>query len=257
MKAVILAGGFGSRISEESQYKPKPMIEIGSKPILWHILKLLSFYGIKNFIICCGYKGYFIKEYFSNYLLYNSDVTFNLKKESYKIHKKHSEDWEITLVDTGLNSMTGGRLKRVRDYLDDKPFLFTYGDGLSNVNITNLVKFHKEQKKIATLTAVQPPGRFGALEIINKFQINSFQEKPLGDGSWVNGGYFILNQNVFDYIEDDKTIWEKESLPKLAEARELVAFKHGGFWHPMDTIRDKNYLQSLWDTSAPWKVWND
>ncbi len=256
MKAVILAGGYGSRISEETHLKPKPMIEIGSKPILWHILKSYSHYGINEFIICCGYKGYIIKEYFSNYLLHNSDVTLNLKENKVEVHKKYSEPWNITLIDTGEKTMTGGRLKRVKDYLNNQPFCFTYGDGVADINITDLISFHKKHNKEATLTAVQPPGRFGALQLDKNINVTGFQEKPVGDGGWVNGGYFILNPSIFSRIKDDETVWEQAPLISLSNDKQLAAFKHNGFWFPMDTLRDKNYLQNLWDKSeAPWKVW--
>jgi glucose-1-phosphate cytidylyltransferase len=256
MKAVILAGGLGTRLSEETQIKPKPMVEIGGKPILWHIMKLYSFYGINDFIICCGYKGFVIKEYFSNYFLHQSDVTFDLSKNTYEIHKKHSESWKITLVDTGELTMTGGRLKRIEEYLgSDENFCFTYGDGVANINIDDLIKFHFSHNKMATLTATYPPGRFGAIEMIEN-KILRFIEKPQGDGGMVNGGFFILNRKVINKIKDDTTIWEQEPLSNLAIEGELMAFKHEGFWLPMDTLRDKHKLEELWEKgNAPWKVW--
>jgi glucose-1-phosphate cytidylyltransferase len=255
MKAVILAGGLGTRISEETVVKPKPMVEIGGKPILWHIMKLYSYYDINEFIICLGYKGYMIKEYFANYFLHQSDITFNMKNNEMKVHSNHCEPWTVTLVDTGDDAMTGGRLKRVNDFIGDETFCFTYGDGVSNVNIHKLVSFHKRQKTKATLTAVQPPGRFGALDM-TKNLITSFNEKPQGDGSWINGGYFVLEKEVFSLIEDDNTVWERKPLEDLASDNQLSAFKHTGFWHPMDTLRDKIKLEDWWDSGkAPWKVW--
>ncbi len=257
MKAVILAGGYGTRISEETGIRPKPMIEIGGKPILWHIMKIYSAYDIKDFIICCGYKGYMIKEYFANYFLYMSDVTFDIKNNKTKIHQNGAEPWRITLLDTGEKTMTGGRLKRVRDYIGDEPFCLTYGDGVSNVNIKQLINFHVEQKTLATLTAVQPPGRFGAISLRqDENKIMSFREKTKGDGAWINGGFFILEPGVMDYISDDTTVWEQEPLQKLAHNGMLSAYKHDGFWQPMDTLRDKNVLDELWNScKAPWKVW--
>lgn len=256
MKAVILAGGLGTRLSEETQLKPKPMVEIGGHPILWHLMKIYSSFGISDFIICCGYKSHVIKEYFSNYFLHNSDITIDLRNNALKIHREFSEPWSITLVDTGNDSMTGGRLLRVREYLDSDNFCFTYGDGLSNVNIKNLIHFHESSGTLATLTAVQPPGRFGVLEM-NGNLVHSFQEKPNGDGSFINGGFFVLSPKVLDLIEGDSTIWEREPLESLAAAGQLSAFQHDGFWHPMDTLRDKNFLESLWQSGqAPWKTWN-
>ena len=256
MKAVILAGGKGTRISEETILKPKPMIEIGGKPILWHIMKIYSSFGINDFIICCGYKGYLIKEYFANYFIHMSDITFNMKSNSVVIHKKHSEPWTVTLVDTGENSSTGGRLKRVREFLDEDNFCFTYGDGLADVDISNLINFHEKHKKMATITAVKPPGRYGALVLDEKNKVNTFQEKPDGDGSWINGGFFVLNPKVIELIEDDYTNWEETPLSILANDNELYAYKHKGFWHPMDTLRDKIYLENLWNQiNAPWKLW--
>ena len=256
MKAVILAGGLGTRISEESHAKPKPMIEIGGKPILWHIMKMYSSHGINDFIICCGYKGYIIKEYFANYFLHMSDITFDIQNNTMSVHEKYAEPWKVTLVDTGVDTMTGGRLKRVEPYLKDEDlFCFTYGDGLSDINISKLIEFHKNQKTKATLTAVLSPGRFGALDI-NKNIVESFNEKPLGDGHMINGGFFVLSPSVIDYIETDKTIWERSPLESLSKEGDLSAYKHHGFWHAMDTLRDKNYLEKLWtEGRAPWKVW--
>ncbi len=256
MKAVILAGGYGTRISEETVTKPKPMIEIGGKPILWHIMKIYSHHGINEFIICCGYKGYIIKEYFANYFLHQSDITFDMSKNEMKVHKKRAENWKVTLVDTGSESMTGGRLKRVKDYIkNDNNFCFTYGDGVSDVNISELINFHKSHGKLATLTATYPPGRFGALNISNN-QINNFEEKPPGDGALINGGFFVLSPDVIDRIDDDNTTWEQEPLKNLATDGELMSYKHKGFWQPMDTLRDKNYLEKLWrNNKAPWKKW--
>jgi glucose-1-phosphate cytidylyltransferase len=255
MKCVILAGGYGTRISEESSVRPKPMIEIGGKPILWHIMKNYSSYGVNDFIICCGYKQYFIKEYFANYFLHNSDVTFHMTGNRMEVHQNKNEPWRVTVVDTGEDTMTGGRLKRVAEYLSDDDFCFTYGDGLSNVNIANLIKFHKNRKKLATLTAVQPPGRFGAL-IMNGDDVAAFSEKPKGDGSWINGGFFVLSPQVIEYIKDDETIWEREPLETLARLNQLVAFRHQGFWQPMDTLRDKTSLEEAWQKGvAPWKNW--
>jgi len=255
MKTVILAGGYGTRISEETHLKPKPMIEVGGMPILWHIMKSYSSYGINDFIIACGYKGYIIKEYFANYFLHMSDVTFDMKNNSMEVHHKFVEPWTITLVDTGLDTMTGGRLKRIKEYVEDETFCFTYGDGLSDIDISSLISFHKNQKTFATATAVQPPGRFGKLEINNE-RITSFTEKPIGDGAWINGGFFVLEPKVFDYIENDETIWEKQPLEKLASENQLSAFKHNGFWQPLDTLRDKNLLEGMWSSgNAPWKKW--
>ena len=257
MKAVILAGGLGTRLSEETDIKPKPMISIGQMPILWHIMKTYSSHGINDFIICCGYKGYVIKEYFKNYFLHMSDVTFCLKDNSMTVHQNNAEPWTVTLVDTGEETMTGGRLKRVRKYIDDdKDFCFTYGDGLSDINITKLIHFHKSHGKLATLTATIPPGRFGALKINDDSKVQYFQEKPDGDGSWVNGGYFVLNPKVIDRINNDRTVWEDDPLSSLAKDGELYAFKHHGFWQPMDTLREKILLNKLWsEGKAPWKVW--
>ncbi len=257
MKAVILAGGLGTRISEETSVRPKPMVEIGGKPILWHIMKTYSAHGINDFIICCGYKGYVIKEYFANYFLHMSDVTFDMRFNQMNVVAGNAEPWRVTLVDTGENTLTGGRLKRVREHIGNDTFCFTYGDGVSNVNITELVNFHKEQKSLGTLTAVQPPGRFGAIVLGNEqTKITSFREKPEGDGAWINGGYFVLEPEVINFIADDSTVWEKEPLEKLADMEQLSAYKHDGFWQPMDTLRDKKYLEELWNNSkAPWKVW--
>jgi glucose-1-phosphate cytidylyltransferase len=256
MKVVILAGGLGTRISEETSVRPKPMVEIGGKPILWHIMKSYSHYGFNDFIICLGYKGYIIKEFFANYFLHTSDVTFDMKENKMQIHENKSEPWKVTLVDTGDHSMTGGRLKRVANYLeDDEDFCFTYGDGLSNIDLNELLKFHKKQGSLATVTAVQPPGRFGALDFDNN-KITGFKEKPVGDGGWINGGFFILKVNALNYIQDDQTIWEKAPMENLAKDGQLSAYMHKGFWQPMDTLRDKIYLEELWNNSkAEWKVW--
>ena len=256
MKAVILAGGLGTRISEETIIKPKPMIEIGGKPILWHIMKIYSFHGINDFIICCGYKGYVIKEYFANYFLHQSDITFDMSKNEMKIHQERVEPWKVTLIDTGEQTMTGGRIKRIKDYLDnEEDFCLTYGDGLANIDITKLIAFHKNHDKLATLSAIYPPGRFGALDITEN-QVTSFSEKPRGDGALINGGFFVLNSKALDYIQDDNTIWEQEPLKKLATDGELMSFKHEDFWQPMDTLRDKHLLEELWESEkAPWKLW--
>ena len=254
MKVVLLAGGFGTRLSEETDVKPKPMIEIGGKPILWHIMKNYSSHGINEFVICCGYKGYVIKEYFQNYFLHMSDVTVDLSSNNIEVHQKRAEPWKITLIDTGEETQTGGRLKRVGKYLDGN-FCMTYGDGLSSVNIKALIEFHNNHGKLATITAVQPPGRFGSLNIKND-TVKSFFEKPSGDGGWINGGFFVLNPSVLELIEDDSTIWEQEPLVKLAEMSQLNSFMHDGFWRPMDTLRDKNMLEDLWiNKKAPWKNW--
>lgn len=256
MKAIILAGGLGTRISEETDSKPKPMVEIGGKPLLWHIMKTYSHYGINDFIICCGYKGYVIKEYFANYFMHMSDITFDLQNNKMQVHCKKAEPWQVTLVDTGESSMTGGRLKRIQNYIkDEEAFCFTYGDGLGNVNIKELIAFHKKENRIATLTATYPPGRFGALKT-ESGRVLSFQEKPLGDGGMINGGFFVLSPKAVDFIEDDNTIWEQAPLQTLARENQLSAFTHKGFWQPMDTLRDKNYLEELWQTGkAPWKIW--
>lgn len=258
MKAVILAGGLGTRLSEETVVRPKPMIEIGGKPILWHIMKLYSVHGINEFVICLGYKGYLIKEYFVNYALHQSDLTVDLADGSLTVHQKKAEPWKITLVDTGENTLTGGRLKRVAPYLkDEKDFCFTYGDGVIDANIAEVIKFHREKKRWATLTAVQPPGRYGAIDF-DGTDVVRFQEKPKGDGGWINGGFFVLNREVLELIADDQTSWEGDPLNQLAAQRQLSAYFHRGFWHAMDTLRDKNHLESLWASgAAPWKTWKD
>ncbi|HWA98900.1 MAG TPA: glucose-1-phosphate cytidylyltransferase [Pirellulales bacterium] len=256
MKVVLLAGGMGSRISEESQTRPKPMIEIGGKPILWHIMKIYSAHGIHDFIVCLGYKGYMIKEYFANYFLHQCDVTFDMQHNRMDVHEKHVEPWRVTLVDTGLNTMTGGRLKAVRPYLGNDDFCMTYGDGVGDVDITRLIAFHREGKTLATLTAVQAPGRFGALQMDGP-NVQSFVEKPLGDGAWINGGFFVLSPKVIDLIEGPSTVWEQEPLQRLARTGQLNAYKHADFWQPMDTLRDKMQLEDLWARGqAPWKVWD-
>jgi len=255
MKAVILAGGLGTRIGEETSARPKPMVEIGGKPILWHIMKIFSSYDISEFIICLGYKGYLIKEYFANYFLHMSDVTFDMVENKMEVHQNSAEPWRVTLVDTGENTMTGGRLKRVKDYLGSGDFCLTYGDGVSNINIPRLAEFHKQQKTLATVTAVQPPGRFGSLDLSQQ-KVMSFQEKPKGDGGWISGGFFILSPRVIDYIAGDQTVWEREPMERLAREGQLAAYLHRGFWHAMDTLRDKNFLESLWQSgNAPWKTW--
>ena len=255
MRAVILAGGLGTRISEETSIKPKPMVEIGGKPILWHILKIYSHYGINDFVICCGYKGYVIKEYFANYFLHMSDVTFDMSKNHMEVHSRKAEPWRVTLVDTGESTHTGGRLRRVQEHLDDEPFCFTYGDGVADVDIDALIKFHQKQGLKATLTAVQPPGRFGSI-ISEHGKVLSFEEKPQGDGSWINGGFFVLDPSVIEYINGDQSIWEQEPLNCLANQGQLSAYHHQGFWQPMDTFRDKKYLEKLWQAgNAPWKIW--
>ncbi|WP_102346534.1 glucose-1-phosphate cytidylyltransferase [Bacillus sp. Marseille-P3661] len=259
MKVVILAGGLGTRISEESHLKPKPMIEIGGKPILWHIMKIYSHYGFNEFIICLGYKGYAIKEYFANYHLNHSDVTFDFSQTPIKttIHSYCAEPWKVTLVDTGNETLTGGRLKRIERLIGNETFMMTYGDGLSNINIDNLLDYHYKSKKIATVTAVQPEGRFGSLDIEENGVVKGFLEKPKGDGNWVNGGFFVLSSEVFNYIDGDSTVFEREPLQQLADKGELAAYKHSGFWFPMDTLRDKNNLEEMWKKgSHPWKIWN-
>jgi len=254
MKAVILAGGVGTRISEESSLKPKPMIEIGGKPILWHIMKIYSTHGIRDFVICCGYKGYVIKDYFANYFLHVSDVAFDIANNKMQVLQNDAEPWKVTVVDTGLETMTGGRLKRARRYLDEEDFCLTYGDGVADINLTQLIEFHRQQKTLATVTAVRPAGRFGAL-VTSGNKVLSFREKPEGSG-WINGGFFVLSPRVIDYIEGDQTIWESDPLERLAREGQLAAYPHEGFWHPMDTLRDKNQLESLWsEGKAPWKVW--
>lgn len=257
MKAVILAGGLGTRLSEETSTRPKPMVEIGGKPILWHIMKMYSHHGIHDFIICCGYKGYVIKEYFANYFLHMSDVTFDMKSNTMHVHEKRAEPWTVTLVDTGDTSMTGGRLKRVADHIkDEEAFCFTYGDGVGDIDIGRVIDFHRTHGKAATLTATYPPGRFGALEIHNR-QVLNFKEKPKGDGAMINGGFFVLAPSVLSHIEDDNSIWEQEPLMRLAEEGQLMAYEHQGFWQPMDTLRDKQMLEELWaNGKAPWKKWD-
>jgi glucose-1-phosphate cytidylyltransferase len=259
MKAVILAGGLGTRLSEETHLKPKPMVEIGGRPILWHILKIYSAHGINEFIICAGYKGYIIKEYFANYFLHMSDITFDMNSNEMEVHRKKAEPWKITIVDTGDSTMTGGRLARVASHLGDQPFCFTYGDGVADINISSLVEFHRAHGKRATLTAVQPPGRYGSLGFspTNKELIRQFQEKPAGDGAWINGGFFVLCPSVLNYINSsDSTIWEKEPLEGLARDGQLSAYRHSGFWRPMDTLRDRIELEEMWEKNeAPWKIW--
>lgn len=255
MKAVILAGGEGSRLSEETETKPKPMIEIGGKPVLWHIMKLYSVYGINDFIICLGYKGFVIKEYFSNYLLHVSDITFDLAQNKTEIHQYSAEPWKVTLVDTGEKTMTGGRLKQISSHLDGNDFCMTYGDGLSDVNINKLIQFHQSEGKLATVTAVLPPGRFGNLKL-DEQRVIGFEEKPKGDEGWINGGFFVLSPKVLDYIDDDTTVWEKSPMEQLASSDNFRAYKHHGFWQPMDTLREKRLLENLWNTGkAPWKTW--
>ena len=255
MKLVILAGGQGTRISEETSVRPKPMVEIGGRPILWHIMKMYSSHGVNEFILCLGYKGYLIKEFFANYFLHTSDVTIDLASNCVEVHQRTAEPWKVTMVDTGQSTMTGGRLKRVAPYLGSEDFCFTYGDGVADVNLGDLIAFHRSSKKLATLTAVQPPGRFGALNLKGDL-IQGFQEKPQGDGGWVNGGFFVLSPRVLDYIEDDNTTWEREPLQRLADDGQLSAHFHPGFWQPMDTLRDKTQLEELWASGqAPWKTW--
>jgi len=255
MKAVILAGGLGTRLSEETYLMPKPMVEIGNRPILWHIMKMYSAYGINDFVICCGYKAFMIKQFFANYYLYTSDVTFDVKGNKVEIHEHKNEPWKITLVDTGEETGTGGRLKRVKNYLGDETFCFTYGDGVSDISIKELVEFHKKQKTLATITAVQPPGRYGYIDVSNE-RAAKFIEKPHGDGGWINGGFFVLEPASIDYIASDSTNWEREPLEKMALDKQLSVYKHHGFWQAMDTLRDKNALEKLWETgNTPWKVW--
>lgn len=256
MKVVILAGGLGTRLSEETVVRPKPMVEIGGRPILWHIMKIYSHYGFNDFVICLGFKGYMIKEYFSNYFLHMSDVTFDMRNNSMEVHQQHAEPWKVTLVDTGVDSMTGGRLKRVAPYLENETFMLTYGDGVANIDIGDLVRYHRSHGKPATVTSTQPSGRFGALNMGEDGAIHSFQEKPAGDGSWINGGFFVLEPAVIDRIAGDGTVFEKEPLEGLARDGQLMAYRHGGFWQPMDTLRDKQHLEELWSSGqAPWKVW--
>ena len=256
MQAVILAGGRGTRISEESTIRPKPLIEIGGKPIIWHIMKNYSYHGINDFVICCGYKAELVKEYFTNFGLYSSDISVDLRKKKIIYHKKKIENWKITLIDTGLETQTGGRIKRIKNYLKDT-FCLTYGDGLSNVDISKSIKFHKKNNKLATMTTIQPQGRFGAVNIKNNL-VTEFREKPLGDGGWINGGFFVLNKKIFKYLKKSPCVWEQEPLEQLAKNNQLNAFKHNGFWYAMDTLRDKNFLEGLWDKKeAPWKIWNE
>lgn len=256
MKVVLLAGGLGTRLSEETVLRPKPMVEIGGMPILWHIMKIYSAHGFNDFIVCLGYKGYVVKEYFVNYFLHKSDVTIDLKNNSIKIHDSQAEPWNITLVDTGIDSMTGGRIKRIQKYLDNEPFLLTYGDGVSDVNIKKLVETHKKNKRLVTVTAVQPSGKFGALDLSDDNVVQSFLEKPTGDGAWINAGFFVCEPAVFNYIDGDSTIWEREPLEKIAAEGQMDAFKHGGFWKPMDTLRDRVELEEEWSTgNARWKTW--
>jgi glucose-1-phosphate cytidylyltransferase len=254
MKAIILAGGLGTRISEESHLKPKPMIEIGGKPILWHIMKIYSHHGINEFVICLGYRGYVIKEYFANYFLHMSNVTFDMAENHMEVHQHNAEPWRVTLVDTGQDSMTGGRLKRVREYVGDETFCFTYGDGVADVDISETIRFHRAHGKAATVTAIQPPGRYGALNMEHDAVLN-FQEKPVGDGAWINGGFFVLEPSVFGRIEGDHTSWEMQPLQGLARDRQLMSYRHAGFWQAMDTLRDKTQLEELWSSNPPWKVW--
>lgn len=255
MKCVILAGGLGMRLSEETALKPKPMVEIGGKPILWHVMKIYSSYGIQDFIICTGYKGYLIKEYFANYFLHMSDITFDMKKNSMEVHEHYAEPWKVTVVDTGEETMTGGRLKKVARYLDSETFCMTYGDGVGDIDVSKVLKTHDDKKQKATITAVQPPGRFGALHLENEI-VTHFIEKPEGDGGWINGGFFVLEPDVLNYIDDDKTIWEREPLQRLAKEKELNAYQHRSFWQPMDSLRDRQLLEELWHKGkAPWKVW--
>jgi glucose-1-phosphate cytidylyltransferase len=256
MKVVILAGGFGTRLSEETHLRPKPMVDIGDKPILWHIMKIYSSYGYNDFVICLGYKGYMIKEYFANYFMHQSDITIDLTTNSIETHHSQAEPWKVTLVDTGKESMTGGRIKRIQKYVGNEPFLLTYGDGVGNVDIAALVNEHRRNQKMVTVTAVQPSGRFGALNLAENNQVNSFLEKPKGDGSWINGGFFVCQPEVFRYLDSDSTIWEREPMEQIAADGQLQAFKHLGFWKPMDTLRDKQELELAWESgSAPWKTW--
>lgn len=258
MKTVILAGGLGTRISEETDLKPKPMIEVGGLPILWHIMKTYSFYGFHEFIICLGYRGYIIKEYFANYFLHMTDVMIDISQNKIDILHKKAEPWKITLIDTGLSTMTGGRIKQIQKYVEDQTFFLTYGDGLCNVNINDLLSFHKSHKSALTVTAVQPPGRFGTMNVSGESKVTTFQEKPKGDGNWCNGGFFVCDSPVFDEISGNEAIWEREPMENLAKKNEIIAYKHNDFWHPMDTLRDKLHLDNLWKTGkAPWKVWND
>jgi glucose-1-phosphate cytidylyltransferase len=255
MKAVILAGGLGTRISEETESKPKPMIEIGAKPLLWHVMKIYSAHGINEFVVCLGYRGYVIKEYFANYYLHMGDVTFDMKDNRMEVHQSGAEPWKVTLIDTGEETMTGGRLKRVLPYVDDEEFCFTYGDGVADLDIGELIRFHREHGRLATVTAVQPSGRFGALDIEGDV-IRRYEEKPKGDGGWINGGFFVLSPEVASYVDGDSTVWEQQPLQRLAEDEQLAAYRHSGFWYAVDTVRDKRHLQELWESgSAPWKLW--
>jgi glucose-1-phosphate cytidylyltransferase len=256
MKVVILAGGLGTRLSEETVLKPKPMVEIGGMPILWHIMKTYSKYGFNDFVVCLGYKGFVVKEYFANYFIHKSDVTIDLKSNSVEVHDTQAEPWKITLVDTGDNSMTGGRIKRIQKHIGNETFMLTYGDGVADININTLVDFHKKNNKYCTVTAVQPSGRFGLLNINEENQVNSFFEKPKGDGSWINGGYFVCEPQIFDFIDGDETIWEKNPMERIATEGQMCAFKHQGFWRPMDTLKDKMDLNDMWNqNNAPWKIW--
>ncbi len=255
MKTVILAGGLGTRLAEETDVRPKPMIEIGGRPILWHIMKIYASHGLNDFIICLGYKGYMIKEFFANYVLHTADVTFDLERNNMEFHQQKAEPWRVTLIDTGENTMTGGRIRRARDYIGTEDFCLTYGDGLSDIDIKGLIEFHRKQNRLATVTAVQPPGRFGALEL-NGAQVTSFKEKPQGDGAWINGGFFVLSPKVIDFIEGDATVWEREPMMRLAREGNLSAYQHRGFWQPMDVLRDRKLLDELWTSGkAPWKSW--
>jgi glucose-1-phosphate cytidylyltransferase len=257
MKAVILAGGFGTRLSEETVVRPKPLVEIGARPILWHIMKIYSAHGINEFVVCCGYKGYLIKEYFSHYVMRTSDITVDMHKNEIRYHRRNAEPWSVTLIDTGQDTMTGGRLKRIEQYVDGQTFCFTYGDGVSDIDVTGLIAFHRQHGKQATMTAVQPPGRFGAFSMAaDTDTVSRFHEKPAGDGAWINGGFFVLEPAVFSRIEGDASVWEREPLEQLAKSGQLHAYRHQGFWQPMDTLRDKEYLEQLWaGGNAPWKVW--
>ena len=257
MKVVLLAGGYGTRLSEETDIKPKPMVEIGGKPILWHIMKLYSAFGFNDFVVCLGYKGYVIKEYFANYFLHMADVTFDMSTNSMTVHQKKAEPWKVTLVETGANTMTGGRIKRVKDYIGNETFMVTYGDGLSNQSIKDLVSFHKSHGKLGTMTIVQPSGRFGSVDVGTDSQVNAFVEKPRGDGAWINAGFFVFEPKLFDYIEGDSTVFERQPLENLGKDQQLMAFKHEGFWKPMDTLREKHEFEDLWQSgNAPWKVWS-
>lgn len=257
MKVVILAGGLGTRLSEETDLKPKPMVEIGGRPILWHIMKIYSTHGFNDFIICCGYKGYMIKEYFANYFIHQADITVDLGENNIEVHRSKAEPWKITMIDTGLNTMTGGRIKRIEDYIGKQTFMLTYGDGVGNVNIKALLEFHRKNNQLATVTAVQPSGRFGALHLDDGYSVKSFMEKPQADGGWINGGFFVLEPGIFDYLkEGDNTVWERSPLEDLARDNQLAAFKHSGFWRPMDTLRDRMELDNMWNTGkAEWKIW--